>query len=99
MAFFCRVFCETRHERKVDQRIELAYILRRVELNHRELTEGQSPWSIRQTAVYHKFNPNPNPSKSLITHSIPPSKMSKSTFLFIAPSQTLEGLLSKSLEL
>lgn len=34
---------------------ELAYVLRRVELNQRVLSEGQSPWSIRQTAVYHKL--------------------------------------------
>jgi hypothetical protein len=72
---------------KTDERSELAYVLRRVELNHRLLTEGQSPWSIRQTAVYHKFAVTPD------------SKQSSSTFILIAPSPKLESQLSQSLDL
>jgi hypothetical protein len=72
---------------KTDEGSELAYVLRRVELNHRLLAEGQSPWSIRQTAVYHKFAMTPD------------SKQSSSTFILIAPSPKLESQLSQSLDL
>jgi hypothetical protein len=89
IAFLSRMFYKTGYGREnADGWIELAYILRRAELNHRELTEGQSPWSIRQTAVYHKFSLNPNSPRG-----------SKSTFLLIAPSQTLESQLSDVFEL
>lgn len=64
--------------------IEIAYVLRRVELNNRVLSEGQVPWSIRQTAVYHKFTPNGT---------------RKSTFILIAPSATGESMLDESLDL
>jgi hypothetical protein len=49
--------------------------------------DDQSPWSIRQTAIYHKLN-------------IPSNfEQSNSTFIFIAPSKKLESQLSQSLEL
>ncbi|EON60848.1 CMGC/CDK protein kinase [Coniosporium apollinis CBS 100218] len=79
---------------------ESAYILRRAELNHRMLTEGQSPWSVRQTAVYHKLGINPNETMSSASaHSSPLSRRSRSTFLLIAPSQSLEKQLAQSLEM
>jgi hypothetical protein len=74
------------------QLAESAYVLRRVELNGRISIEGQSPWSIRQTAVYHKLNVNPNFSKESLQES-------KSIFLLIAPSKNAERLLSEFLEL
>jgi hypothetical protein len=74
------------------QLAESAYVLRRVELNGRISTEGQSPWSIRQTAVYHKLNFNPNFSKESLYEP-------KSTFLLIALSKNAERRLSEFLEL
>jgi hypothetical protein len=59
---------------------ELAYMLRRVELHGRDLAEGQSPWSIRQTAVYHR-----------VMHPTDPNF--KSMFLLIAPSERVETQL------
>lgn len=51
------------------------------------IRDDQSPWSIRQTAVYHKLN-------------IPSDfKQSSSTFILIAPSKKFESQLSQSLEL
>ncbi|PVH79933.1 hypothetical protein DL98DRAFT_515816 [Cadophora sp. DSE1049] len=35
---------------------EMAYVLRRVELNGRGGQDGECPWSIRQTAVHHKLS-------------------------------------------
>lgn len=58
-----------------------------MELNHRALTDGQSPWSIRQTAVYHKLTVTPD------------AKQSGSTFIFIAPSPKVESQLSQLLDL
>jgi hypothetical protein len=67
-------------------KVESAYVLRRVELHHRVIPDDQSPWSIRQTAVYHKLN-------------IPSDfKQFSSMFILIAPSQKLESRLSQSLE-
>lgn len=71
---------------------ESAYILRRVELNGRVLTEGQSPWSIRQTAVYHRLHFNENDSVESLQDV-------KSTFLLIAPSHNAEQRLRQQLEL
>ena len=70
-----------------DGRLESTYVLRRVELNRRVLTDGQSPWSIRQTAVYHNFTATPD------------SKQSSSVFILIAPSPKVENQLSQSLDL
>ncbi|KAH0558401.1 hypothetical protein GP486_004941 [Trichoglossum hirsutum] len=76
---------------------ESAYILRRAELNNRKLTEGQSPWSIRQTAVYHKFSLNSAPSKPSVYHTSP-LQTPRSTFLLITPSQIAENQLHESFE-
>jgi vacuolar-type H+-ATPase catalytic subunit A/Vma1 len=53
-------------------------------LNNRVLTEGQVPWSIRQSAVYHKFTPN---------------EARKSTFVIIAPSTSGEQMIEHSIDL
>lgn len=67
-------------------------MLRRVELKNRVLKEGESPWVIRQTAVYH----------SLIDYAqltMPASKAveGKSTFLLVAPSANAEWQLAQCL--
>jgi len=53
---------------------EVAYVLRRVELNNRQ----SSPWSIRQTGIYHK-----------ITYS-GDSKGPTSTFILVSPSPVVQ---------
>lgn len=58
-------------------------MLRRVELHRRALADGQSPWSIRQTAVYHKVMYHTGSKSELIENS-------KSIFLLIAPSERVE---------
>lgn len=65
---------------------ESAFILRRVELHHRRGIEGQSPYSIRQTAVYHTWNPDPGLSRTA------------STAILVAPSRTVELQLEKHAE-
>jgi hypothetical protein len=72
---------------ETDERTESAYVLRRAELHHRVVTDEQSPWSIRQTAVYHKLT------------AASDLKKSSSTFILIAPSPKLEGQLSQFIEL
>ena len=67
-------------------------MLRRVELNGRELTDGQSPWSIRQTGVYHRLSA-PSPASS------PETQKSKSMFLLIAPSESAETQLGYCLQM
>lgn len=64
--------------------LEFAYVLRRVELHHRELREEESPWSIRQTAIYHKYDP---------------AAKIRSLFIVISPSQSGEQMLAQSLEM
>lgn len=78
--------------------VKSAYILHRVKLNHRTLTEGQSPWSIRQTAVYHRFTFNPVSFSSPFDFSSFPPKRPKSIFLLISPSHAFENEVSKSLK-
>jgi hypothetical protein len=63
-------------------------VLRRVELHGRELAEGQSPWSIRQTAVYHR-----------LTVDTSSTDKPKSRFLLVAPSPKLEQQLEECFEL
>jgi hypothetical protein len=86
-----------RHSTNV--KIELACVLRRVELHHREVEDGQPPWSIRQTGVYHKLNTPANPQNSPLAHSMSSPEQSNSTFIIIAPSKNFEAQLSKSLDL
>lgn len=68
---------------------ELAYVIRRVELNGRVMQEGQSPWSIRQTAVYHQYKRRTSPSNE-------PSADSTSVFLLISPSNSLDKQIIQS---
>jgi hypothetical protein len=65
---------------------ESAFILRRVELHHRKLMEGQSPYSIRQTAVYHSWNSNSAPNKA------------GGITILVAPSRTVESQLENCVE-
>ena len=88
------------HERySIDIRIESACVLRRVELHGRELEEGQPPWSIRQTGVYHRLSVSTDSEDSPLANPISPSEQFNSTFILIAPSQNFEAQLSQSFEL
>src|SRR5882757_5610944 len=58
---------------------ECAYIIRFVELNHRN---GSRPWSVRQTAVYHKH--------TYVSHA--------STWIFLALSDTARVALASYLD-
>lgn len=62
-------------------------MLRRVELNGRSREHDQEPWSIRQTAVYHK-----------LTSSHTPTTDRKSTFLLVAPSTNVESQFERYLD-
>lgn len=78
----------------INEIIESACVFRRVELHNRELEEGQSPWSIRQTGVYHKLNASPRSGDS-------PSSLeqSSSMFILIAPSKIFEAQVFQLLDL
>jgi len=82
-----------------DVRVESACVLRRAELNHRDLEDGQSPWSIRQTGVYLKLSVPVDPVGAPLVHPMSPSEQSNSIFVLIAPSSNFEEQLSQSLEL
>lgn len=60
-------------------------MLRRVELKNREVTEGDSIWSIRQTAVYQRREPCMQAQQK----SIVPVEY-RSTFLLVSPSKNVE---------
>ena len=67
---------------------ELSYILRRVEEHGRECEPVDSPWSIRQTVVYHQMNGRKDIQQS-----------GKSIFLLVSlPSTEFEGELSKIIQ-
>jgi hypothetical protein len=80
-----------------DLATEFAYVLRRVELNGREVTE---PWSIRQTAVYHKFLPEAESSYNTSSELTKKNRIqpSKSIFLLLAPSSNVEWMFSNCLD-
>ena len=61
-------------------------MLRRAELNGRSEEDGESPWSIRQTAVYRKLTCDDR------------SSVSGSTFLLVAPSDNFRSQLKECLE-
>jgi hypothetical protein len=75
-------------------RKESSCVFRRVELHDRELEEKQSPWSIRQTGVYHKLRIARDSQDQ--QHS---EQQSSSMFIFIAPSKTFEDQISGKLDL
>ncbi|KUJ20793.1 uncharacterized protein LY89DRAFT_640613 [Mollisia scopiformis] len=77
-------FCRRRRTDSGVKVHEYAYMLRRVELNGRAHTEDDNPWSIRQTAVYHRL-------------SAPKTQSLKSTFLLIAPSENVEDQFGRCL--
>ena len=60
-------------------------MLRRVELKNREVAEGDSIWSIRQTAVYQRREPCIQPQQNSIVRV-----ESRSTFLLVSPSKNAE---------
>ena len=66
-------------------------MLRRVERHGRPVFEGQSPWSIRQTAIYHRIKA-PTVSKNLFQSNC------MSMFLLIAPSMHVERKLCDYLD-
>ncbi|KAE8444552.1 hypothetical protein EG329_014476 [Mollisiaceae sp. DMI_Dod_QoI] len=76
---------------------EYAYMLRRVELNGRARTEDDNPWSIRQTAVYHKFS-IPNTQKNYPKDIQQKPKRPTSTFLLVAPSENAECEYGRTLK-
>ncbi|KAE8353248.1 hypothetical protein BDV28DRAFT_133503 [Aspergillus coremiiformis] len=63
---------------------EIAYVIRRVENKLRPTSQGESPWSIRQTGVYHKLT-YPHDGSS-----------STSAFVLVAPSRAVETEVSHS---
>ncbi|TVY92063.1 hypothetical protein LAWI1_G003448, partial [Lachnellula willkommii] len=70
---------------------ESAYVLRRAEMNGRGDEEGQTEWSIRQTAVYLQHH-------SLTAQQRNLKKQPRSTFLLIAPSENVETQLAGAFE-
>lgn len=79
---------------------EVAYVIRRAELNHNKPSEGQIPWSIRQTAVYYQCHPLPAKHSDL-KPATPLVSNPRSTLLLISPSQSIDrkigGLLESAL--
>lgn len=66
-------------------------MLRRVELKNREVAEGDSPWSIRQTGVYHRLEPKTNACETLQQAQNKTSLVEcRSTFLLISPSENVD---------
>ncbi|KAB8232877.1 uncharacterized protein BDW43DRAFT_97098 [Aspergillus alliaceus] len=65
---------------------EIAYVIRRAERNQRPTSQGECPWSIRQTGVYHKLT-YPHDGSS-----------SSSAFILIAPSHAVENEVSQSFQ-
>lgn len=74
-------------------------MLRRVEINGRAHAEDDNPWSIRQTAVYHKFS---RPTRLSVakddqTKVLPTQKHNGSIFLLVAPSENVESQFAQCL--
>ncbi|PKY07200.1 hypothetical protein P168DRAFT_90161 [Aspergillus campestris IBT 28561] len=67
---------------KVD---EITYVIRRVERNNRPVKNGECPWSIRQTGIYHR----------LAYEAV--GSQHKSTFILVAPSSIVDDEITKSL--
>jgi len=78
----------------VSSTYESSYILRRVELHGRVLTDGQPPWSIRQTAIHHKWSLEGGSSKLGLT----PTTKQQSTFLLVAPSLAAQKQIWQAVE-
>lgn len=76
--------------------IESAYVIRRAERNHRKLTEGQTPWSVRQSAVYHRYDP---PADELLFSNSVSNLKFRSTLLLVSPSKLIERKIGRLLEL
>lgn len=74
-------------------------MLRRVELKDREVAEGDSPWSIRQTAVCHKLEQKTKPcDTNQQKQGSVISVDSRSTFLLVSPSENVQLQFSDCLE-
>ncbi|KAH8590924.1 hypothetical protein B0O99DRAFT_633823 [Bisporella sp. PMI_857] len=71
---------------------EAAYVLRRVELKNRALGNGESPWAIRQTGVYSGMVTSASPDDGF------KSKLSRFTFILLAPSSNISRHLDICLE-
>jgi len=74
-------------------------MLRRVELKNREVLGGDSPWSIRQTAVYNRLQRKSNvcgiSDKEQSSLILPECR---STFLLVSPSENVELQFAECLE-
>lgn len=79
-----------------DESSESAYVIRRAERNHRKLTEGQTPWSVRQSAVYHRYDP---PADELLFSNSVSNLNFRSTLLLVSPSKLIERKIGRLLEL
>lgn len=76
---------------------ESSYVLRRAELHGRTLLDGQSPWSIRQTAVYHQYNLDTSSQHD--QESQRSQRSQRSTFLLIAPSPCVVDKISQCFDI
>ncbi|KAL2063166.1 hypothetical protein VTL71DRAFT_6238 [Oculimacula yallundae] len=77
---------------------ELSYMLRRVELNGRTEEHGESPWSIRQTAIYHQIICQQGAKSSFHEKVAKASHDIRSTFLLITPSTGAKAQLTQFLQ-
>lgn len=74
-------------------------MIRRVELKNRAVAEGDSPWSIRQTAVYHRLESNIQDCEtSQKEKSQPVQTEPRSVFLLVSQSENVEMQFADSLE-
>lgn len=71
--------------RKLTDLVEITYVIRRVERNNRPVKNGECPWSIRQTGIYHRLAYEPGGSRH------------KSTFVLVAPSSIVDDEITKNL--
>ena len=86
-------------EVKFNGPVEFAYMIRRVELKNRAVVEGDSPWSIRQTAVYHRLESNIQDCEtSQKEESQPVQTVPRSVFLLLSQSENVEMQFADSLK-
>ena len=69
---------------------ESAYMLRRVERHGRELIEGQSPWSIRQSTIYNRF--------TIESGSKDDTRGLNPVFMLMSPSENARNQISSLLK-
>ncbi|KAH9211753.1 hypothetical protein DL95DRAFT_369317 [Leptodontidium sp. 2 PMI_412] len=77
---------------------EFSYMLRRVELNGRNGADGECPWSIRQTAVYHQLTCEKQCLNLGQVVNVNEMYDSRSTFLLVAPFESAKAQFTDGLE-